>query len=63
MPYADHARDVVVELLADRQQAGTIIWIGDDAVAAELAAEDFDLGLQRPDAGVPACCARFDEEV
>jgi hypothetical protein len=35
----------------------------DDAIAAELAAEDRDLGLEEPDAGIATCREALEEEV
>jgi hypothetical protein len=46
--------DVVIEFPADGQQPGPVFGAGDDAIAAQLAAEDLDLGLQEPDAGITA---------
>jgi len=45
--------------LADRQQAGAVVRAQDDPVAAPLAAQNFDLRFEEPDAGVPASGARF----
>jgi hypothetical protein len=45
---------VVVEPLADREQPGAVVRAPNDAVAAQLAAQDLDLGFQEPDAGVAA---------
>ncbi len=59
----DRVGHVVVELSADRQQAGAIIRARNNTVATELAAEYIDLGLDEPDAGVPTCSARFSGEV
>jgi len=49
----------MVELLADRQQAGAVVRARGDTVAAQLATEDLDLGFQKTDAGVPTGGARF----
>jgi hypothetical protein len=51
---SDYVRDVVVEPLADREQPGAVVRAPNDAVAAQLAAQDLDLGFQEPDAGVAA---------
>ncbi len=56
---ADQFRDVVVELLVNRQQPGAVVRARDDPVAAQLATEDLDLGFQKTDAGVPTGGARF----
>jgi hypothetical protein len=60
---ADHVRDVVVEFLADRQQPGAVVRAPDDRVAAQLTAEDFDLGFEEADAGVPARGTGFNKEI
>lgn len=51
---ADDVGHLMAELLADCQQASTVVRAWNDPVAAELAAEDLDLGFEKPDAGVPA---------
>ena len=56
---ADHIRDVVAELLTNRHQASTVVRARNDAVAAQLAAQDLDLCFQEPNAGVPASGAGF----
>ena len=60
---ADRVCDVVVELLADRQQPGAVIRARNDPVAGPLAAENLDLGFEEPDAGVPTSRARFIEKL
>lgn len=60
---ADHVRDVVVELLTDHKQPGTVVRARNDAVTAQLTTEDLDLGLEESDAGVPASGASFDKEM
>jgi hypothetical protein len=54
---------VVVELLTDRQQPGAVVRAWNDPVTAQLAAEDLDLGLEEPDAGVSASGAGLEKEV
>ena len=51
------------ELLANREQPGTVVRARDDPVAAQLAAQDLDLGSEEPDAGVPARGAGLNHEV
>jgi hypothetical protein len=40
------------ELLTDGRQPGAIVRAGDDSVATELAAKDFDLGLHEAEGGL-----------
>jgi len=56
---ADHVRHGMVELLPDHPQPGAVIRARDDAVAAQLAAQDLDLNSEEADAGVTARGARF----
>ena len=49
----------MVEFLADGEQPGAVVRAWDDPVAAQLTAEDLDLSLEEPDAGVPAGGAGF----
>jgi hypothetical protein len=56
---ADHAGDVVIEFLANGQQTSPIFGAGDDAIAAEFAAENLDLGLEESDARVTPGGAGF----
>jgi hypothetical protein len=44
---AEDVGDLVTQLLAVGEQPGAIGWAGDDAVAAKLAAGDFDLRLRK----------------
>jgi len=60
---ADRVRDFMIELLTDGQQPGTVLGARDDPIPAQLAAEDFDLGFQKPDARDPASGAGYNEEV
>jgi hypothetical protein len=53
----------VVELLTNRQQPRPVVRAQEGPVAAELAADDIDLGFQEADTGVPTCGPRFEEEV
>jgi hypothetical protein len=47
----------VPELLANRQWPRAVVRAGHDLVTAELAAQDLELGLEEPDAGIATCGA------
>jgi hypothetical protein len=53
----------VIEFAADGQQPGTVVRAGDDAIAAQLAAEDLDLCLEEPDASIPTSGCGLDKEM
>ncbi|RIK67525.1 MAG: hypothetical protein DCC66_11415, partial [Planctomycetota bacterium] len=62
-PFLGGRSHVVVQFSAEGQQPGAVVGTGNDPIAAELAAEDLDLGFQKPDAGVAASGTGFKQEM
>jgi hypothetical protein len=59
----DDVGDIVIEFTADGQHPGTVFRAGDDTVATEFAAGDFDLSFEEPDPRITSSSDGFDKEV
>jgi len=60
---SDRAADIMVEFSANGHQPRTVAGAGNHSIAAELAAEDLDLGVHETDTGIAARGESFGKEV